>query len=111
MTAAGSTTPASSTSSIRHPSQVTRGTIGGGISNQSDGVVELDSTSSVTGNTATKLGGGILNLGDAAVNGGLVSGNTAGRHGGGIYEDGTLSGAVDGVNVVSNVPDNIFVPV
>ncbi len=63
----------------------------------------------MSGNTADGLGGGIYNedysvvkmSGEAS-----VTGNSAGSSGGGIY-GGMLTGAVAGVNLLGNMPDDI----
>lgn len=62
------------------------------------------------GDTANYQGGGIYNtVGTLTMNDAAhVDGNTAGIEGGGIYHDsGSLVGAVAGVNVRSNIPDDI----
>ena len=45
----------------------------------------------------------IITMGEHA----QVDGNTAGHDGGGIWNEGTLVGTVAGVNVRSNIPDDI----
>jgi hypothetical protein len=80
---------------------------GGGIDN-GGGTVTLNG-STVAGNTATVFGGGIDDGGTVTLNGSTVTGNKADFHGGGIFIDcgSTLVGAVAGVNVNNNTPDNI----
>ena len=89
---------------------------GGGIYNQTGPLIMNDS-SRVNLNTASVAGGGS----DNGVDGGVtilndssrVNRNTAGSSGGGIYSDtgASLVGAVGGVNVASNKPDDIVVVV
>ena len=95
----------------------------GGIFNYLGGTLTLAGFAQVDGNVATGTGGGIHNgheflAGDVEDTGGTltmrghatVNGNTA-LSGGGIYNDpngtGTLVGAVAGLNVRHNHPDNI----
>lgn len=83
---------------------------GGGIYND-EGTVILSGKAHVNGNTATPEGGGGIYSYEGTVDlsgKAQVDGNTASTSGGGIYNDGaTLVGAVAGVNVKSNHPDNI----
>jgi len=99
-------------SSIRDNSAV----IGGGVF--SYGRFTLNGSASISGNTAAGRGGGVYNFFDSTPStvtlnaSSSITANEAGpgHHGGGIYSEAgaTLVGAVDGGNVVSNVPDNIF---
>ena len=99
---------------------------GGGIAINESSTLTLNGTSAVSGNTSGDWGGGIYNYGNGATvtlnDSSSVSGNTADSDddasgaGGGVFVgcDGTLTGAVDGVNVNDNylgtatpVEDNI----
>ena len=75
----------------------------------------MQDSSSITGNTATDIGGGgIYNFTNATVtmqdNSSITGNTTTGLSGGGIYNlcGGILTGPVDGGNVNSNIPDQIF---
>jgi hypothetical protein len=84
------------------------GGYGGGIS--SNGDVTMSGKAQANGNTANYQGGGIYNsVGTLTMNDAAhVDGNKAGIEGGGIYHDsGNLVGAVAGVNVKFNIPDDI----
>jgi hypothetical protein len=80
---------------------------GGGIVNS--GTLSLNGLSSVSDNSAVERGGGIVNSGVLTMNeASSVWGNTAGT-GGGIRVEagGVLNGAVAGVNVFDNTPEDI----
>ncbi len=99
---------------------------GGGIANRANGTVMMWGSSSITVNTATVPsssifpggGGGIYDdatssmtmQGSSSITGNTATGNTDFARGGGIFNEcgGTLTGAVDGSNVKSNTPDQIF---
>jgi len=89
-----------------------QGGIGGGVLNESLGTTfVMNDSSSITGNQAAYEGGGIFDASDLTMNdASTISGNTAGVRGGGVYDQGTgtLNGVVDGGNVFSNVPDNVY---
>jgi hypothetical protein len=91
-------------------------TVGGGI--YSDGIVRMKSSSSITRNTATSFGGGVLNgwYGTLRMRGSssiTLNSTDPSSTGGGIYNEG---GTVDGVrcapegpaNVYANTPDDCY---
>jgi len=101
----GSTVTGNTASSLEDP------LVGGGGILNDGGAVTLND-SAVSGNTSFVVGGGISNsvFGTVTMNGGsTVTGNTA-HFGGGIFNrcGSTLVGAVAGVNVFNNTPDDIF---
>ena len=71
---------------------------GGGIYNADGGTMSIDGISemstsywsSISNNTATEDGGGIMNCGTATITAGYISGNQAANNGGGIWNSGTL---------------------
>jgi predicted outer membrane repeat protein len=65
-----------------------KGTFGAGI--YSEGFLTLD-RSTLSGNTASSSGGGLLNINTADLTNSTLSGNTAGALGGGIYNIGSLT--------------------
>ena len=91
--------------------------LGGGIAVEDEGTIGGTVTlndSTVTGNTAFGLGGGIFIAGGSppfpapvvTLNDSTVTGNTAGALGGGILNDGTL--IQNGTSsVTGNTPDDI----
>ena len=96
-------------SSVRGNTTIS-GSGGGGITNVG-GVVTLNGASSIRRNIATDAnGGGIVNHGTLIMNGSSsIRRNIAlGGSGGGISGSGVLVGAVEGVNVSDNQPDDIF---
>jgi hypothetical protein len=71
---------------------------GGGIYNADGGTMSIDGISemstsywsSISNNTATEDGGGIVNRGTATISAAYISGNQAANNGGGIWNSGTL---------------------
>lgn len=65
------------------------------VANQGGGILNLGSAalnvSTVSGNSATASGGGLYNFGEATLNISTISGNTADTDGGGIYNPGTVT--------------------
>ena len=90
------------------------GGTGGGVFNTNLGTsFVMNDSSSITGNQAVYNGGGIANGADVTMNdASTISRNTAGVRGGGVWNpgSGTLNGVVDGGNVFSNTPDNVYPP-
>lgn len=85
---------------------------GGGIENTNRGTVNLSGGAHVSGNTAATDGGGIFNDTNSTLTlsgSAHVNANTATTDGGGVYNVGTLTliGTVTGVQVKSNIPDDI----
>jgi hypothetical protein len=83
---------------------------GGGMQNEKFAILTINGGAQVNNNTAAIVGGGIHNFGAVTMNGSSsVTGNTAGSTGGGIFNEAgaSLAGAVAGVNVASNIPDDI----
>lgn len=72
---------------------------GGGVANSSDGTLIVDQCA-VISNSATSLGGGVINYGVLEVRQSTVTGNSAMNGGGGIKSDGTL--IVNQSTIVSN---------
>ncbi len=68
---------------------VALGANGGGILSNDSGTLTLNS-STISGNTAARYGGGIWNVGILTLNSSSVSGNTAASDGGGIYHGGGI---------------------
>ncbi len=84
---------------------------GGGVNNGTTGLMTMNDSSSVVGNSTVRSGGGVSNGGDLTMNGSsTITGNTSdaddnGVGGGGgikVTCSGTLNGAVDGGNVNDN---------
>jgi hypothetical protein len=83
--------------------------IGGGIFANLGPITIDDST--ISGNGATKDGGGIFSSTSLTMHDSNVTGNTASHLGGGVYYVGTFDGKADGNNNISaNRPDNIYSP-
>jgi peptidoglycan-N-acetylglucosamine deacetylase len=89
--------------------------VGAGVYNAAGSTLTLNGTTSIRDNTATTLGGGVINAGLLVLNdSSSITRNTAASVGGGIYL--FDSGAVDGVgcapegdaNVRANTPDDCF---
>lgn len=81
---------------------------GGGIYNADGGTMTIEGIengtmtnfwSSISNNTATEDGGGIVNRGTATISAAYISGNQAGVNGGGIWNSGTLSIATQYLSV------------
>jgi hypothetical protein len=92
------------------------GSYGGGV--YSNGALNLNDHSSITGNSGGS-GGGVYTAGTLTLNdNSSISGNSASNRGGGVYNHGTRNGAVappmpcpmdvSGYNVYCNTPDNIY---
>ncbi len=64
--------------------------MGGGILVNAGGELTIQG-GTITGNTASELGGGIHNEGTTTIKGGTITGNTAGTYGGAIYSNKTLN--------------------
>ena len=84
---------------------------GGGMYDFSGGHVTLNDFAAITGNSSNGYAGGIFVQSSATFtmnDSSSVSNNTAGVDGGGIYiSGGVVTGAVAGVNVTGNTPDDI----
>ena len=80
---------------------------GGGIYNADGGTMSIDGISemstsywcSISNNTATEDGGGIVNRGTATISAAYISGNQAANNGGGVWNSGTLSIATQYLSV------------
>lgn len=80
---------------------------GGGIYNADGGTMSIDGISelstsywcSISNNTATEDGGGIVNRGTATITAAYISGNQAANNGGGVWNSGTLSIATQNLSV------------
>ncbi|WP_416903349.1 hypothetical protein [Micromonospora echinospora] len=76
---------------------------GGGIFNGTESTVTALSGVQLTGNSASLgVGGGVSNLGDLAMSGGVFTGNQAGTTGGGIHNGATGEVTLLGTNVTLN---------
>ena len=80
-----------------------QGSLGGAIYNLGSSTIQ---DTAITGNEAARLGGGVFNIGGAAITGAsTISGNTANQDGGGIYVQ-TGRVTVERGVVTGNTPNN-----
>ena len=91
---------------------------GGGVFYQGDSSsnMTISESARISGNTATRNGGGIYfkNKGTLTMNGGSITGNTATGDGGGVYFGGDIFSISGGVEINSNTKNsannNVYLP-
>lgn len=81
-------------------------TDGGGIKIEKDSTCIIDGNVTISGNKASKDGGGIYAWGTLSMNGGIIAGNEAEDEGGGIYVEYTGKLELSNANITDNRSDD-----
>ena len=81
-------------------------TDGGGIKIEEDSTCIIDGNVTISGNKASKDGGGIYAWGTLSMNGGIIAGNEAEDEGGGIYVEKTGKLELSNANITDNRSDD-----